>query len=127
MSLLGNIIWFIFGGFIQAIGWYLAGIICYITIIGIPAGRQCFKLAKLQLAPFGKKVVNKDNSSLGFLANILWLIFLGWELFLANITAALFFAITIIGIPFATQSFKLARLSLFPFGKDIIKTGADNL
>ena len=123
MSLLGNIIWFIFGGFIQAIGWYLAGIICYITIIGIPAGRQCFKLAKLQLAPFGKKVVNKgdNHSPLGLLANVLWLIFFGWELFLANITAALFFAITIIGIPFAMQSFKLAKLSLFPFGKDIVK------
>ena len=119
MSLLGNIIWFIFGGFIQAVGWYLAGIICYITIIGIPAGRQCFKLAKLQLAPFGKKVVNKNNSSLGILANILWLIFLGWELFIANIIAALFFAITVIGFPFAVQSFKLAKLSLFPFGKDI--------
>ncbi len=119
MSLLGNIIWFIFGGFIQAVGWYLAGIICYLTIIGIPAGRQCFKLAKLQLAPFGKEVVDKNNSSLGILANILWLIFLGWELFIANIIAALFFAITVIGFPFAVQSFKLAKLSLFPFGKDI--------
>ena len=119
MSLLGNIIWFIFGGFIQAVGWYLAGIICYITIIGIPAGRQCFKLAKLQLAPFGKEVVDKNNSALGVLANILWVIFLGWELFIANISAALFFTITIIGFPFAVQSFKLAKLSLFPFGKEI--------
>ena len=121
MSLLGNIIWFIFGGFIQAIGWYLAGIICYITIIGIPAGRQCFKLAKLQLAPFGKKVINKNKSSLGLVANIIWLIFLGWELFIVNLLAVLFFTITIIGIPFAAQSWKLAKISLFPFGKDIVK------
>ncbi|MFW6029661.1 MAG: YccF domain-containing protein [Halanaerobiales bacterium] len=119
MSLLGNIIWIIFGGFFQAVGWFLAGIICFITIIGIPVGYQCFKMAKLQLAPFGKKVVKTKSSAVGLIGNILWIIFLGWELFLANLGAAVFFAVTIIGIPFALQSWKLAKLSLFPFGREV--------
>lgn len=119
MSLLGNIIWFIFGGFFQALGWWLFGIIWSITIIGIPVGKQCFKMAKIQLAPFGKKIVEEDNSSLGFIANIVWIIFFGWELAVVNLTSAFIFAITIIGLPFAKQSLKLAHLSLMPFGKDI--------
>ena len=121
MSLLGNIIWFIFGGFIEAVGWWLAGILCYISIIGIPIGKQCFKMARLQLAPFGKKVVDKGSNSLGMVANIIWIILFGWELALMNLTSALFFAITIIGIPFAKQSLKLALVSFMPFGKDIKK------
>ena len=121
MSLLGNIIWFLFGGFVQAVGWTLGGILCYITVIGIPAGQQCFKLARLQLAPFGKNVVYRGSSVWGLLGNILWLVFLGWELFLANLAAALLFAVTIVGFPFALQSLKLARVSLFPFGMEIIR------
>lgn len=121
MSLIGNIIWIIFGGFIEAIGWLIAGIIWSITIIGLPVGKQCFKMAKLQLAPFGKDVVDEGTSSLGMIANIIWVIFFGWELALANLISALFFTITIIGIPFAKQNLKLAKVSLMPFGKSIKK------
>ena len=121
MKLLGNIIWFIFGGLIEGILWILFGVICSITIIGIPIGKQCFKIAKMQMAPFGKEVVNKNNSSLGLIANIIWIIFFGWELAVANLISALIFTITIIGIPFAKQSLKLAHISLMPFGKDIVK------
>lgn len=121
MSLIGNIIWIIFGGFIEAIGWLIAGIIWSITIIGLPVGKQCFKMAKLQLAPFGKEIVDEGTSSLGMIANIIWVIFFGWEIALANLISALFFTITIIGIPFAKQNLKLARVSLMPFGKDIKK------
>lgn len=120
MSLLGNLIWIIFGGFVSAIGWCIAGIICCITIVGIPFGKQCFKIAALQLAPFGKKVVNGREGALGVLGNIIWLVFLGWELCLANLISAVIFAITIVGIPFAVQSMKMAKLSLLPFGKEII-------
>jgi uncharacterized membrane protein YccF (DUF307 family) len=121
MSLLGNIIWFIFGGFIEAVTWWFFGIICYITIIGIPVGKQCFKMAKMQLAPFGKEIVEKDSSPIGLIANIIWILLFGWELAVINLVSALIFAVTIIGIPFAKQSLKLAYLSLMPFGKDIRK------
>lgn len=119
MSFIGNLIWFIFGGFFEAIGWFMAGILWCISIIGIPVGKQCFKMARLQLAPFGKEVVDNGTGPLGLIANIIWIVFFGWELALMNIAAALFFALTIIGIPFAGQSLKLARVSFMPFGKEI--------
>lgn len=121
MKLLGNIIWFVFGGLIEAILWTFFGLVWSITIIGIPVGKQCFKMAEMQLAPFGKKVVEKSNSSINLIANIIWILFFGWELAIVNLISAGLFAITIIGIPFAKQSLKLAYLSLVPFGKDIVK------
>lgn len=120
MSLIGNLLWIIFGGLVGAIGWCISGILCCLTIVGIPFGKQCFKMAQLQLAPFGKEVRSTNGSTLGLLGNILWIVFLGWGLALANIFAAFIFAITIIGIPFAKQSFKLAGLSLMPFGKEVV-------
>lgn len=78
-------------------------------------------MAKMQIAPFGKEVIEKDSSSLGLIANIIWVLVFGWELAVANLISALIFALTIIGIPFAKQSLKLAYLSLMPFGKDIRK------
>ncbi|NFH91850.1 YccF domain-containing protein [Clostridium botulinum] len=120
MSCLGNIIWFIFGGFVNAIGWFFTGIFWCITIIGIPIGLQCFKMAGLQLAPFGKEVVETDTSRTSFLLNILWIIFGGLGLCISNLLSAILLCITIVGIPFAVQSLKLAKLSLMPFGKEII-------
>lgn len=120
MSCLGNIIWFIFGGFFNSIGWFFAGILWCLSIVGIPVGIQCFKMARLQLAPFGKEVIEANSSGTSLLLNILWIIFGGFELCIANLISALFLCITIVGIPFAIQSLKLAKLSLMPFGKEII-------
>lgn len=120
MSCLGNIIWIILGGFFNAIGWFLFGCLWCITIIGVPIGLQCFKMARLQFAPFGKEVVTNDDSSISLFLNILWLIFGGLELCIANLISAFLLCITIIGIPFAMQSLKLAKLSLMPFGKEIV-------
>ena len=119
MSCLGNIIWFIFGGFFNAIGWFFTGILWCITIIGIPIGLQCFKMAGLQLAPFGKEVVETNFGIGSLFLNILWIIFGGLELCIANLLSAFFLCITIVGIPFAARSLKLAKLSLMPFGKEI--------
>lgn len=119
MRFIGNVLWFIFGGFIHALGWLLIGCLWSITIIGLPVGIQCFKMAKLQLAPFGKEVITVNNGLGSLLLNILWIIFGGIPLALANLISALILAITIIGIPFALQSLKLAQLSLMPFGKEV--------
>jgi len=119
MSCLGNIIWFIFGGFFNALGWFVTGILWCISIIGISVGLQCFKMAELQLAPFGKEIVHVDSSGTSFLLNVLWIIFGGFELCLVNLISAFFLCLTIVGIPFAIQSLKLAKLSLMPFGKEI--------
>ena len=105
--------------FFGALGWLFVGILWCISIIGIPVGLQCFKMAKLQLAPFGKDVVTVSDSGGNLILNILWLIFGGLELCIANLISALFLCITIIGIPFAMQSLKMAKLSLMPFGKEV--------
>lgn len=120
MGCLGNLIWIIFGGFIYSIGWILTGCLWCLTIIGIPIGKQCFKMASLQFAPFGKEIITTSDSTVSFLANILWLIFGGLALAIGNFISGLILCITIIGIPFGMQFFKLAKLSLCPFGKEVI-------
>lgn len=119
MSCLGNLIWMIFGGLGGAISWLLAGCLWCITIVGIPIGLQCFKFASLSFAPFGKDVVY-HTTSLNFIVNVLWLIFSGIPLAIGHLFSALLLCITIIGIPFAKQSFKLAGLALRPFGAEIV-------
>lgn len=121
MSFLGNLIWFFVGGAFQAVIWFFAGILFSITIIGLPIGLQCFKFASLQWAPFGKEVVSANNGAGSFLLNAVWVLTAGWPLALANLTAAAAFAATIVGLPFAYQSLKLAYLSLMPFGKDVVR------
>lgn len=120
MSFLGNLLWIIFGGLISAISWFIAGILWSITIIGIPIGIQCFKIAGLMLCPFGKDVVYSDNIG-SILLNILWLIFSGIALAAEHIIIGLTLCITIIGIPFGLQHFKLAKLAFMPFGTEIYK------
>lgn len=115
MSLLGNIIWLIFGGILSAIAWLLIGILWSVTIIGLPIGLQCFKMARLSLSPFGKHVESTGSAS-SLLLNIFWLIFGGIELAIGHLIVGLLLCMTIIGIPFGKQFFKLAHLSLVPFG-----------
>lgn len=121
MSLLGNIIWLIFGGFIAGLGYIIGGFLLCITIIGIPFGLQSIKIGVATFAPFGKEVVELDNanSPLRVLFNIIWIILFGWEIAIAHLFGAILLGITIIGIPFALQHIKLIPLALFPFGRDL--------
>ena len=127
MSALGNIIFFVFGGFIIFLGYVLGGIVLCLTIIGIPLGFQCFKLAGGVLAPFGREVheVNPPAGPLTVILNIIWIILPGLELAIMHLVLAAFFALTIVGIPLATQHIKLLPLALLPFGRQMrdIETG----
>ena len=114
MKTIGNILWFLFIGWESALCWLGAGLIWCLTIIGIPLGIQCFKLARVSLLPFGTKV--ELNFAAHPIANVLWLIFGGIGLAFGFALSGLFFCITIIGIPIGMQCFKLARLALLPFG-----------
>ena len=118
MSLLGNILWLIFGGFFMAISWFIAGLIMCLTIIGIPFGIQCFKIGTLMLAPFGREVVYGSGTG-NFILNIIWILFCGWALALEAIGIGILFCITIVGIPIGLQSFKFAKLAFMPFGSEI--------
>ena len=113
MSCLGNVLWFIFGGFVSGLSWLLAGCLWCITIVGIPIGRQCFKFAGLAFFPFGKEI-EYGGGAVSMIANIFWLIFTGIPMALAVWGCVL--CITIIGIPFGKQFFKFAKLALMPFG-----------
>lgn len=121
MSLIGNIIWLIFGGLIVAFEYFLSGLILCATIIGIPFGIQCFKIGILTLLPFGREVreVPGESGCLSTIFNIVWIFLGGIWIALTHLIFGILLAITIIGLPFAKQHFKLMRLSFTPFGKDI--------
>lgn len=119
MSTIANIIWIIFGGLVTAIGWCVAGLVFCITIIGIPLGRQCFKMASLTLAPFGKSIVYGGGAP-SLIANIFWLILAGLLMTISYALLGAVYCITVIGIPIGLQCFKMAKLSLLPFGAQVV-------
>ncbi|MCR4717105.1 MAG: YccF domain-containing protein [Lachnospiraceae bacterium] len=120
MKTLGNILWFIFGGLFSGLSWWIAGVLWCITIIGIPYGLQCFKFASLSFWPFGKEVVYGGGVGMT-LVNIIWLVLFGIWMAIENALIGLIWCITIVGIPFGMQFFKIAKLSLMPFGAEVIK------
>ena len=122
MRTIGNIIWLVFGGIFIFIEYLIASVVLMLTIIGIPFGIQTLKLAGLALWPFNKEIVYKKGSPgcLSTLMNIIWIITGGIWISLSHIFFGLLLGITIIGIPWAKQHFKLAGLAIAPFGKDFI-------
>ena len=117
MKTIANLIWFIFGGLTSAIMFLFLGIIWCITIIGIPFGKQAFKMAKLVLFPFGKRV--NINFAKHPIANLLWFVFGGFSVAIAYLFVGLLYCVTIVGIPFGLQIFKLAKLAALPFGATV--------
>lgn len=125
MRILGNLIWFVFGGFIMGLAWWAAAVVTAITIVGIPFAIAAFRIGTLSFWPFGREVADGPPRSeardlLVLLGNIIWILFGGLWLAIGHMLWALLFAVTIIGFPFAVQHVKLARLSLLPFGKVIV-------
>ena len=118
MKHLGNLIWFVFGGWAIALEYIAAGLAMCITIIGIPFGLQCFKLAMTSVFPFGNTVEKSEHSgALSFLMNLIWICIGGFWIALTHLLLGAIFCCTIVGIPFGIQHFKLTRLAFFPFGK----------
>ena len=129
MSTLGNILWFVLGGFFMGLGWWLAGALAFLSIIGIPWGRACFVIGQFTFFPFGKEAIDREELSgkrdigtgvLGLLGNIVWFVLAGWWLALGHLMSAVACFVTIIGIPFAIQHLKLAGIALAPVGKTIV-------
>lgn len=122
MNVFGNIIWIIFGGFAIAIEYFVAGIAMCLTIIGIPFGLQVFKLGALSLLPFGHRsvTVEENRGCFALLMNIIWFLVGGVWIALTHFALGVLFCITIIGIPFGLQHFKLMTVALSPFGRDIV-------
>ena len=123
MKLLGNIVWLVFGGIIIAIQYCIGSLLLMITIVGIPFGIQTLKMASVALWPFGKetKLHSRASGCLYIIMNLIWLIFGGLWIALSHAVFGALLCLTIIGIPFGLQHFKLTAIALSPFGRDIMK------
>ncbi|MBQ0986194.1 YccF domain-containing protein [Streptomyces sp. F63] len=123
MKTLLNLIWLVFSGFWLALGYVLAGLICFVLIVTIPFGIASFRIAGYALWPFGKTTVERRDAGAGSLiGNVVWIIFAGWWLALGHIVTGLALCVTIIGIPLGIANFKLIPISLMPLGREIVPT-----
>ena len=129
MGVIGNILWFILGGVFMGLGWWLVGILAFISIIGIPWGKACFVIGEFAFFPFGKEAVSRKDltrqgdigtGSLGLIGNIVWFLVAGLWLAIGHVISAAACFVTIIGIPFGIQHLKLALIALAPIGKTIV-------
>lgn len=122
MNFLGNLIWLVFGGIITAIEYFVASLLLILTIVGIPFGLQTLKLGMLALWPFGSTTVQRPMKTgcLYTLMNIIWIFVGGIWIAVTHFLFGILLSITIIGIPWGRQHFKLAGLALTPFGRDIV-------
>jgi uncharacterized membrane protein YccF (DUF307 family) len=120
MRFLLNIFWLVFGGLLLALGYAIAGLICFVLIITIPFGIASFRMANYALWPFGREVVRRPDAGVASaVGNVIWIIVAGWWLALGHITAALAQFISIIGIPLGLANIKLVPVSLLPLGAEI--------
>lgn len=131
MKTLGNLIWLVCGGLAMALAWWLAGLVAFVSIVGIPWGRACFVIGNLCLLPFGREVADRrvvtgradvGTGALGMIGNVLWFLFAGLWLAIGHLISAVLCFVTIIGIPFGLQHMKLAEIALAPIGKTIVLT-----
>ena len=130
MRTLGNLLWFILGGVLMGLGWWLVGVLAFVSIIGIPWGKACFVIGQFAFWPFGKEAVSRKDLSgkedigtggLGLIGNIIWFLVAGVWLAIGHVLSAAACFITIIGIPFGIQHLKLAGIALAPIGKTIVE------
>ena len=131
MRAIGNFIWFIFGGILMGLAWWLVGLLAFLSIVGIPWGKACFVIGQFTFFPFGQEAISrkelqqKDDigtGGLGMLGNVVWFVFAGVWLAIGHLLSAVLCLITIIGIPFGIQHLKLAGIALAPIGKTIVST-----
>ena len=129
MRAIGNFLWFILGGVFMGLGWWLAGALAFVSIVGIPWGRACFVIGNFTFFPFGKEAIDREDLSgekdlgtggLGVVGNIVWFLLAGWWLAIGHVMSAIACFVTIIGIPFVIQHLKLAGIALAPIGKTIV-------
>jgi uncharacterized membrane protein YccF (DUF307 family) len=129
MALVFNILWFILGGFVCGLAWLAGGVVLAITIVGLPWAAAAFRIAVFSFAPFGGRIVDRrmltgrddlGTGSLGLVLNVVWFLLAGWYIALAHVVVGLAQCVTLIGIPFGLQHFKLALIALAPVGKSVV-------
>ena len=129
MALLLNLIWFVLGGLVMGLAWWLVGLVCAVSIVGLPWARACFVIGKFSFWPFGQEAISRQELNgrhdigtgpLGFIGNVIWFLLAGWWLAIGHLTSALACFLTIIGIPFGIQHIKLALIALAPIGLQVV-------
>jgi uncharacterized membrane protein YccF (DUF307 family) len=124
-----NVLWFVLGGFVMGLGWWLAGVVAAITIVGLPWARACFRIASFSFWPFGREAINRRDLTgrpdlahgpLGLLGNVVWFLVAGWWLAIGHVSSALACFASIVGIPFGFQHLKLALIALTPIGMEVV-------
>lgn len=130
MTLVLNILWFILGGFVAGLAWLIGGLVLAVTIIGLPWAAAAFRIALFSFAPFGSRVVDRRSltgsgdlgtGDVGLVLNVVWFVFAGWYIALAHLAIGVVQCVTVIGIPFGLQHFKLALIALAPVGKSVVR------
>lgn len=131
MRTIGNLLWLLLGGVYMGLAWWVAGVLMYVSIIGIPFGRACFEIGTFTFFPFGHEAVRRDELTgredvgtgpLGTFGNVLWFVLCGWWLALGHLATALLLSLTIIGIPFGIQHVKIAAITLAPIGRTVVRS-----
>jgi len=123
MRFILNVVWLVLGGFWMAIGYVIAGVICYVLIVTIPFGRAAFRIASLCLWPFGRTVVPRRDAGLAScVGNVIWLVVAGWWLALGHLVTGALQCVTIIGIPLGIANIKLIPVSLTPLGHEVVES-----
>lgn len=129
MRMIGNFLWFILGGALMGLAWWVCGLLALVSIVGIPWGRACFVMGEFTFFPFGQEAISRKElhqkedvgtGSLGLIGNIVWFLLAGFWLAMGHVLSAVICFITIIGIPFGLQHLKLAGIALAPIGKTIV-------
>lgn len=131
MRTIGNLLWLLLGGVYMGLAWWVAGVLMYVSIIGIPFGRACFEIGTFTFFPFGHEAVRRDQLTgredvgtgpLGTVGNVLWFVLCGWWLALGHLATALLLCLTIVGIPFGIQHVKIAAITLAPIGRTVVRS-----
>ncbi len=124
-----NLLWFVLGGLVMGLGWWLAGLLCAISVVGLPWARSCFVIGNFAFWPFGQEAISRQaltgrrdwgTGSLGTLGNVIWFLVAGWWLAIGHLTSALACFLTVVGIPFGLQHIKLAQIALAPVGMTVV-------
>jgi uncharacterized membrane protein YccF (DUF307 family) len=129
MRLIGNLIWFVLGGLVMGVAWWLIGLVAFISILGIPWGRACFVMGNFMFWPFGREAISRrtltgrhdlGTGAPGVVGNIIWFVLAGLWLAISHVLWGLVLCVSIIGIPFGIQHFKLAGIAVAPIGKTVV-------
>jgi uncharacterized membrane protein YccF (DUF307 family) len=131
MTIAGNLIWFLLGGVVTGLAWWMVGLLAYVSVVGIPWGKACFVLGQFHFWPFGREAVSRSDlygrddigtGAAGTIGNVVWFILAGWWLAILHVLSALACFVTIIGIPFAFQHLKFVGIALAPIGKTVVRS-----